>query len=94
MRAELEARLYAGIILGIVVQLIGSMIANTSKEGAMIGFVISIAGLVAFVWGCMSLAQVKGYSKWLGLLGILSCIGLIALILLPDHSRRSRRSQP
>ena len=35
----------------------------------------------------MNYAEGKGHSKWLGLLGLLSRLGLIVLILLPDHHK-------
>jgi hypothetical protein len=91
MRTELTAKAYVGIILGFIVHVIAGAIAQTSKEGQVIGLVIGIGALALFVWGCMNLALAKGYSKWVGLLGILTCIGFIILILMPDRSRRLRR---
>jgi hypothetical protein len=38
----------------------------------------------------MNYAEGKGHSKWLGLLGLLSCFGLIILIFLPDHHKESK----
>ena len=40
-----------------------------------------------FILGCRSYAVGKGHSKWLGLLGLLSCVGLLVLIVLPDHNK-------
>lgn len=53
---------------------------------AVLGHAISFVGLIIFIWGCMSLSVEKGYSKWLGLLGLFSCIGLLVLLLLPEKS--------
>ena len=39
-----------------------------------------------FTWGCINYAQGKGYPGALGLLGLLSCIGLIILVCLPDRN--------
>ena len=35
----------------------------------------------------MSYCEGKGYSKWLGLLGLLSIIGLLVLVFLPDRHK-------
>ena len=48
-----------------------------------------LAGGVMLVVGLCYYALAKGYSKWLGLLGLLSCIGLIVLACLPDRTRVS-----
>jgi hypothetical protein len=89
MHAEQKAKAYAGIIFGFIVQAIGRGIANISYEGAVIGAIIGVGGVVLFVWGCMNFAEVKGHSKWLGLLGLLSCVGLLIMILIPE--KRPRR---
>jgi len=91
MRSDTKAKAYVGIIIGFIVQLVGRGIANSSDQGAIVGSIIGLGGLLVFLWGCMNFAEVKGYSKWLGLLGLLSCIGLIVLILLPDKGQRCRR---
>ena len=54
---------------------------------AMVGAIIALVGAVFFIWGCMNYAVGKGYSKFLGLLGLLSCIGLVVLVLLPDKNK-------
>ena len=45
---------------------------------------------VLFIWGCVDYGRSKGYSGWFGLLGLLACFGLLALVLMPDKwpSRR------
>lgn len=48
-----------------------------------------LAGWVMLVVGLCYYALAKGYSKWLGLLGLLSCVGLIVLACLPDRTRVS-----
>jgi len=48
---------------------------------------LTFAGLVMLVVGLCYYALAKGYSKWLGLLGLLSCIGLIVLACLPDRTK-------
>jgi hypothetical protein len=46
-----------------------------------------VAGTVLFFVGMCYYAKAKGYSAALGLLGLLSCGGLIVLALLPDKTK-------
>ena len=55
--------------------------------GALLGLVLGLVGLIVELGGCMKYAEEKGYSKWMGLLGLLSCIGLLILLMLPDRYR-------
>lgn len=43
--------------------------------------------LASYIWGCYNEAKGKGYPGWLGLLGILTLIGFIILIVLPDKKK-------
>jgi hypothetical protein len=45
----------------------------------------TLIGAGAFTWGCMNYAEGEGHPKWLGLFGLLSYVGLIILVILPDH---------
>jgi len=90
MRSEKEAGAYVGIAIGIICELVGSMIASGKGGAAVFGGIITLIGVVFLVGGCMNYATLKGYSKWVGLIGVLSCVGLIVLILLPDHHRKPR----
>ncbi len=47
-------------------------------------------GSCAVILGCMIYAEGKGYSRWLGLIGLLSLIGVIFLALLPDQRAAER----
>ena len=88
---DYSARGYVGVILGFIVQVIARLIASISHEGVVIGAAIFLGGTALFVWGCMNFAMAKGYSRWVGSVGLLSCIGIVILILLPDNSRRRMR---
>jgi hypothetical protein len=76
-----------GVGIGIVLQVIGRILQMQSPEMALIGLVVILVGLGFFIWGCISYAQGKGYPALVGLLGLLSCIGLIILVVLPDKNR-------
>jgi hypothetical protein len=46
-----------------------------------------VAGLVLLVIGLCYYAKSKGYNALFGLLGLLSCLGLIILAVLPDKTK-------
>jgi hypothetical protein len=45
---------------------------------------LHVAAIVIFCLGCMDYAKSKGYSPLYRLFGMLGCIGLIVLAILPD----------
>jgi hypothetical protein len=52
---------------------------------ALVCFFISLAGTVLLIIGLGYYARAKGHSGWWGMLGLLSCLGLIILAFLPDR---------
>ena len=90
MLPDKKTKTNIGVGIGIILQIAGRVLAATSETGAILGLVVVLVGAVVFIWGCMNYAEGKGHSKWLGLLGLLSCIGLIILIFLPDHHKESK----
>jgi hypothetical protein len=46
-------------------------------------------GLSVFIWGCTQYSKAKGYSAWLGALGLLSLLGLLVLMGIPDRSEKA-----
>lgn len=76
-----------GIAIGIILQIAGRVIAATNETGGGFALILMLLGTVFFIWGCMNYAAGKGHSKWFGLLGFLSCIGLIILVFMPDHHK-------
>jgi hypothetical protein len=74
-----------------VLQSIGCWVqlANYNSVHRLVGFVISLIGLVIFTWGCMWYARAKGYHRLVGLLGLLTILGLVALFLLPNRCKES-----
>ena len=55
--------------------------------GAGVGDILLIVGLCFY-------AKAKGYSPFLGLLGLLSCIGLLVLAILPDKTKGMNDGAP
>ena len=91
MLTQNKTKTNIGVGLGIVLQLAARLIpATTGDAGAILALILLLVGAVFFIWGCMNYAEGKGHSKWLGFLGLLSCIGLIILIFLPDRYKESK----
>ena len=86
MLAEHKTKTNIGVGLGIILQVAGRLIAR-NEANALLGLILSLVGYVLFIWGCMNYAAGKGHSQWLGLLGLLSCIGLLILVFLPDRHK-------
>ena len=87
MLPEKKTNTNIGVGVGILLQIAGSVVVLEVPSLALVGRTLSLVGLLFFIWGCMNYAEGKGYSKWLGLLGLLSCIGLIVLVILPDNNK-------
>jgi hypothetical protein len=76
-----------GVGIGIVLQLIGRMMQLQSDDLMIVGLVLILVGAVFFIWGCVNYCQGKGYPGAFGLLGLLSCVGLLILVVLPDKHK-------
>lgn len=87
MLPENKIKTNLGVGLGFLLQLGGRLIMGQNPNLGIVGGVMVLVGLILFIWGCMNYAEGKGHSKWLGLLGLLSCIGLIILVVLPDKHK-------
>jgi hypothetical protein len=61
--------------------------ANESAAWYVFAGLLGLAGAVLFVWGCVNYAQGKGYSGFVGMVGLLWCIGLVILVVLPDRHK-------
>ncbi len=90
MLLEKKSKTNIGVGLGIILQIAGRAIISPGDSGSILGLMLVLAGAVLFIWGCMNYAEGKGHSKWLGLLGLLSCLGLIILVVMPDHHKESK----
>ena len=87
MLAEYKSKTNIGIAIGLILEIVGNVIRMQMPNLAMVGAIIALVGAVFFIWGCMNYAVGKGYSQFLGLLGLFSCIGLLILVLLPDKNK-------
>ncbi len=72
-----------GVGLGLLLHIIGSVLIARKMPGP--GVLIALPGSFLFLVGCMAYAKNKGYTEWMGLLGLFGCIGLFILVLLPSN---------
>lgn len=87
MLAENKRKTNIGVGIGILLEILGRVLITSYPSLSIPGAVLILVGAVFFIWGCMNYAEGKGYNKFLGLLGLLSCLGLIILIVLPDKHK-------
>lgn len=91
MLAEYKTKTNIGVGIGVIGQIIGRTLADSTSSGqASLGLIIAVLGSLAFIWGCMQYAKGKGHSGWFGLFGFLSLLGLLVLFFLPDRHKASR----
>ncbi len=86
MLAEYKTKTNIGIGVGILLQILGAVLSGVESI-AIIGLLMQVVGFIMFIWGCSCYAVGKGYSQFLGILGLLSCLGLVILVVLPDKHK-------
>lgn len=95
MDAALNRKSLTFGIPGIILQLAGNVMANMGTSNpqnpnwamALGGLAVALVGTALLIYGLALYAQAKGQSGWWGLMGLLSCIGLLVLALLPDKTK-------
>lgn len=90
MLPEKRTKTNIGVGIGIVIQIARYILVSHGYLSPNLGLIVGIIALAFFTWGCMNYAEGKGHSKWFGLFGLLSCIGLVILIFMPDHHKESK----
>lgn len=88
MIPEYKAKTNLFVGAGLLLQVLGRF--GIGPEAPEIGLVLILMGAVVFIYGCSTYAQGKGHSAALGFLGLLSCVGLLILVLLPDRHRDTK----
>jgi hypothetical protein len=88
MLPEYKKTTNIGVGIGIILLIGGTVMYRSDSEVmAPIGALVRLAGLGVFAWGCGQYAKAKGYSSWFGALGLLTIVGLLALVLFPDRHK-------
>jgi len=82
MLVEYQQKSNYGIALGLLLQIASAFLSEN-----IFGFLLLVAGFLLFLYGCCCYSIGKGYSGILGGIGILSLLGLIILVLLPDKRK-------
>jgi hypothetical protein len=86
---NLEFLTSLGIGGGLLLQVMSGIFQLIDDPSAFFLSVMGrVMGTILLVWGCKNFAVGKGYSKWFGALGMLSCLGPIVLLLLPDRRKK------
>ena len=79
-------------IPGLALQFVGNFMSSALVQamgapGAIVSGVVSLCGTVLLIAGLCYVAMAKGYHWGLGFLGLLSCLGLLILGVLPDKTK-------
>jgi hypothetical protein len=90
MLPDKKTKTNIGVGIGIILQIVGYVLDRAGGAGAIVGALLGLTGTVFFIWGCMNYAEGKGHTQWIGLLGLLSCVGLVILVCLPDHHKEAK----
>ena len=74
-----------GLLFTPLAPIIGGTIESAAvRNGASLA---TTFGVAIFTYGCVQIAKAKGQPWYLGLLGLLSCLGLAVLwFVIPDRS--------
>jgi hypothetical protein len=76
------------LVCGMLFQIAGGVLVELSGVATIPGLIFLVLGAGFLILGCTGYAVAKGYSKWIGLLGSGSLLGLIILVLLPEHANK------
>ncbi|GIK53267.1 MAG: hypothetical protein HUU03_04905 [Planctomycetaceae bacterium] len=86
MIAELQRKAVPFLAGGLLLQVGGSFLRFMSIE---LFVALAAVGAALLIVGCMHYARARGYKRELGLLGLLSVLGVVILVLLPDREKSS-----
>lgn len=90
MDPALKKNAISQLLLGLGLQLAGWLVAaffpfEAIRRG---GPLLISAGTLVIIFSCISIAKAKGYAWFVGLLGLLGCVGFgIVWFLLPSRER-------
>jgi hypothetical protein len=74
-----------GISIGLILQFTGAVLS--ASEWAPVGPILELAGVFILIYGCAQYSKGKGHSKWLGVLGLFSTLGVLILMILSDKHK-------
>jgi hypothetical protein len=85
-------RIHILLTAGLISMISGRCFLHSDRN--YLALPLYIVGCCIFIFGCSKYAQSKGYNKYLGLLGVFSCLGLFILYQLPDKSDETTLFEP
>lgn len=74
---------------GLLLQVVGQIVGD--EPYVLLGSGLTVAGTILLIAGLASFARMRGRSGWWAALGLLSCFGLLALIVLSRHCHHCGR---
>ncbi len=90
MIAKYKNQTNVGIGGGIAMQIVSQVVLKGQQPTPALAFIalgLVVLGAALFIYGCWNYCLGKGYPGPLGLLGLLSCLGLVILVCLPDKRK-------
>ena len=83
--------LYIPLILTIIVGIyVYTSINNIPlrEPNSLAVMILLLLAYVSTIWGIYNVCKLKGYSGWFALFGLIGTFGLIAILILPNKSKR------
>lgn len=90
-KKELQKRSNILVVAALVLVFASRPIFNQSMA---LGIVLSVVGTILWFWGLGEYSKSKGYSPVMAALGLLSCIGLLILIVIPNKYMIAPQADP
>jgi hypothetical protein len=53
---------------------------------------VAVIAYIGLLYGCVMYAKGKGYSGWLGSLGLFFIVGFLVLAVLPDREKQADKN--
>ena len=75
-------------IPGIVLQIAGNVMVQRNPQEPFLPLLVALSGTVLLIAGLVYYAKAKGRNPAWGLMGFLSCLGLIVLACLKDLEKK------
>ena len=86
MSHDRRKKINIGVGAAIVLQIAAFFLWDRAQSPAgMVGILLILLSLPVLMWACVNYAKGKGYSAWVGLLGVAGIPGLLVLTVLPDQ---------
>ncbi|MBI2161887.1 MAG: hypothetical protein HYU25_16180 [Candidatus Rokubacteria bacterium] len=89
MLRQYKRKINIAVGAGVLVQIVGIVLTGSRSVDPDAQPLFNLIGASLILYGCVMYARAKGYSGWLGLLGLGWLLGLIVLAMLPDRHKQA-----